>query len=42
MVSPQFGHQIDGGPPSLALGHSAYDHQGEAGRYGDRHFDFDR
>ena len=30
------------GPPSLDLGHGAYEHQGEAGRHGDRHFDFDR
>ena len=26
----------------LALGHGAYNHQDESGRYGDRHFDFDR
>jgi hypothetical protein len=30
-----------GGMKGLDLGHSAYDHQGEAGRHGDRHFDFD-
>jgi hypothetical protein len=26
----------------LALGHGAYEHQGETGRHRDRHFDFDR
>jgi hypothetical protein len=26
----------------LALGHGACEHQGEAGRHRDRHFDFDR
>jgi len=29
-------------PPSLALGHSAYNHQDEAGGHGDRHFGFNR
>jgi hypothetical protein len=27
---------------SLALGHSAYNHQDKAGRHCDRHFDFNR
>ena len=35
--------KVDVGQPlrSLALGHGAYERQGEAGRHSDRHFDFD-
>jgi hypothetical protein len=29
-------------PPSLTLGHSAYNHQDKAGRHGDRYFGFNR
>jgi hypothetical protein len=36
------GEKLEGRRKPLDLGHSAYDHQGEAGRHSDGHFDFDR
>jgi hypothetical protein len=34
--------QVEECPPSLPLGHSAYNHNDKAGRHGDRYFGFNR